>query len=229
VRSGFDGIGLTGAAQKDVEMAIYIDSADTDDARRARELGFVKGVTTNPAHMAKAGRPGLEVLRDLLEIFDGPVFYQVTTGSVEERIDQVWEAYNIRPQQVVIKLPATTDNYTIVSRLAPSGVTFCVTAACSAAQAYLAAQAGAGYVAPYVNRLTRQLGDGLAVVRDMARILQGSQTSVLAASLKSVDEVEASILAGARDVTMPLDLIMALGEHELSRQAIVEFSSYLLA
>jgi transaldolase len=210
-------------------MAIYVDSASTDDARRARELGFVQGVTTNPAHLAKTGRPALEVLRDLLEIFDGPVFYQVTAGSVEERIDQVWEAHHIRPQQVVIKLPATADNYTIVSRLAPSGITFCVTAACSAAQAYLASLAGAAYVAPYVNRLTRQLGDGLAVVRDMARILEGSQTSVLAASLKTVDEVEASILAGAKDVTMPLDLIIALGEHELSQQAIVEFLSYLPA
>jgi transaldolase len=207
-------------------MAIYIDSADVDDARRARALGFVKGVTTNPSHIAKTGRPGLEVLHELLEIFDGPVFYQVTTGTVQERIDQVWEAYNTRPGYVVIKVPATTENYTIVSKLAPSGITFCVTAACSAAQAYLAAQAGAVYIAPYVNRLTRQLGDGLAVVRDMARILQGTQTSVLAASLKTVEEVVASLLAGARDVTMPLDLIMALGEHELSQQAIVEFSSF---
>jgi transaldolase len=207
-------------------MAIYVDSADVDDARRAKALGFVKGVTTNPSHIARTGRPGLEVLHELLEIFDGPVFYQVTTGTVEERINQVWEAYTARPGYVVIKVPATTENYTIVSKLAPSGITFCVTAACSAAQAYLAAQAGAGYIAPYVNRLTRQLGDGLAVVRDMARILQGTQTSILAASLKTVDEVVASVLAGARDVTMPLDLIVALGEHELSQQAITEFSSY---
>jgi transaldolase len=226
---GLDGVGSIKRAQKEGDMAIYVDSADAGDARRAKELGFVKGVTTNPVHIAKTGRPGLDVLRELLETFDGPVFYQVTASTVEERIAQVSEAHNLGPGRVVIKVPATTDNYTIVSRLAPSGITFCVTAACSAAQAYLAAQAGARYVAPYVNRLTRQLGDGLTVVRDMARILEGTPTSILAASLKSVDEVVASILAGAGDVTMPLELILALGEHELSQQAIAEFSSYLPA
>jgi transaldolase len=90
-------------------------------------------------------------------------------------------------------------------------------------QAYLAAQVGAAFVAPYVNRLTRQLGDGLAVVRAMADMVQGTETRVLAASLKSVDEVAAALKAGAHDVTMPLALILTLGEHELTHQAIAEF------
>lgn len=209
-------------------MAIYLDSADIEDARRAKALGFVGAVTTNPTHISKTGRPGLDVLRELLTIIDKPVFYQVTAESVEARIDQIWEAHNIRPGRVVIKVPAATDNYTIVSQLAPHGITFCVTAACNAMQAYLAAQVGAAFVAPYVNRLTRQLGDGLAVVRDMASILQGTETRVLAASLKSVYEVTAALMAGAHHVTMPLELIMTLGEHELSRQAIAEFAAQMV-
>jgi transaldolase len=206
-------------------MAIYLDSADIEDARRAKALGFVRAVTTNPTHISKTRRPGLEVLRELLAVFDKPVFYQVTAESVEARIDQIWEAHEIHAGRVVIKVPATTENYTIVSQLAPSGITFCVTAACNAMQAYLAAEVGAAFVAPYVNRLTRQLGDGLAVVQDMAYILQGTETCVLAASLKSVDEVTAALKAGAHHVTMPLDLIMTLGEHELTRQAMVEFAA----
>jgi transaldolase len=206
-------------------MAIYLDSADVEDARRAKALGFVRAVTTNPTHISKTGRPGLEVLRELLDVFDKPVFYQVTAASLEARIDQIWEAHEVRAGRVVIKVPATTENYTIVSELAPRGITFCVTAACNGMQAYLAAQAGAAFVAPYVNRLTRQLGDGLAVVRDMASMLQGTETCVLAASLKSVDEVAAALKAGAHHVTMPLDLIMALGEHELTHQAIAEFAA----
>jgi transaldolase len=210
-------------------MAIYLDSADIEDARRAKTLGFVKAVTTNPTLISKAGRPGLDVLRELLAVFEKPVFYQATAESVEARIDQIWEAHEIGAGRVVIKVPATTENYTIVSQLAPSGITFCITAACSAMQAYLAAQVGAAFVAPYVNRLTRQLGDGLAVVRDMANILQGTETHVLAASLKSVDEVTAALQAGAHHVTMPLDLIMTLGDHELSRQAMAEFAAQLSA
>jgi transaldolase len=209
-------------------MAIYLDSADVEDARRAKTLGFVEAVTTNPAHISKTGRPGLDVLRELLAVSDKPVFYQVTAESIEARIDQIWEAHDIRPGRVVIKVPATTDNYTIVSQLAPHGITFCLTAACHAMQAYLAAQVGAAFVAPYVNRLTRQLGDGLAVVQDMASILQGTETCVLAASLKSVHEVTAALMAGAHHVTMPLELIMTLGEHELSRQAMAEFAAQMV-
>ena len=95
----------------------------------------------------------------------------------------------------------------------------------SPAQAYLAAQVEATFAIPYVSRITRQLGDGLAVVRDVAQILRGTQTEVLAASLKTVDEVVATLLAGAQHVTIPLDLILAMGEHELSRQAIEEFNA----
>ena len=209
-------------------MAIYLDLADIEDARQAQALGFVMAVTTNPTHIAKTGRPGLDVLRDLLTIVDKPVFYQVTAETVEGRIDQIWEAHEIGAGRVVIKVPATTENYTIVSRLAPSGITFCVTAACTAMQAYLAAQVGAAFVAPYVNRLTRQLGDGLAVVRDMATMVRASETRVLAASLKSVDEVTAAVNAGAHHVTMSLDLILKLGEHELTRQAMAEFAAQLV-
>jgi transaldolase len=210
-------------------MAIYLDSADIEDVHRAKALGFVRAVTTNPTHIAKTRRPGLDVLREILTVFDKPIFYQVTAESLEARIDQIWEAHEMGAGRVVIKVPATTENYTIVSQLAPSGITFCVTAACNAIQAYLAAQVGAAFVAPYVNRLTRQLGDGLAVVRGMASMLQGTETRVLAASLKSVDEVAAALMAGADHVTMPLDLIMALGEHELTRQAMAEFAAQVSA
>jgi transaldolase len=206
-------------------MAIYIDSAFATDVQRAMELGFVKGVTTNPSHIAKTGRPGLEVLRELLDISRGPVFYQATAASIEGRVEQAREAHNVRPGRVVVKLPATIENCTIVAGLAPRGIPFCITAACSGAQAYLAAQAGAAYVAPYVNRLTHQLGDGLAVVRDMSRVLKGTPTEILAASLKSAEEVVGAIIAGAHHVTMPLALILKMGEHELTRRAIEEFAA----
>lgn len=117
-------------------MGIYLDSADLDHARRARALGFVQGVTTNPILIARTGRPGLDVLGDLLE-----------------------------------------------------------------------------------------LGDGVAVMRQVAAVVKDTPTRPMAASLKSTDEVVAAILAGARDVAIPLDLIRALGDHPLSEQAIAEFAA----
>ncbi len=206
-------------------MGVYLDSATPGDARRAQQLGFVEAITTNPTLIARTGRPGLEVLAELVEIFDGHVFYQVTAPTAEGRYDQAWEAHEIRPDKVVVKIPATVENLTMAARLIDSGIECAITAVYSPAQAYLAAQVEATFAIPYVNRITRQLGDGLAVVRDVAQILQGTQTEVLAASLKTVDEVVATLLAGADHVTIPLDLILAMGEHELSRQAIEEFNA----
>lgn len=209
-------------------MGIFLDSANPDDARRAQQLMFVEGITTNPKLIAQTGRPGLEVLADLVEIFDGHVFYQVTAPTVEERTDEAWQAYQIRPDKVVIKVPTTTENLAMVARLAPAGIECAMTAAYSPSQAYLAAQVRASYVIPYVNRLTRHMGDAaMTVVRDMVHIVKGSQTAVMAASFKSVDEVIATIMAGVEHLTMSLDLIQALGEHELSQQAIEEFASYI--
>jgi transaldolase len=203
-------------------VGVYLDSAHPSDARRAQQLGFVEAITTNPTLIARTGRPGLEVLAELVEIFDGHVFYQVTAPSVEGRYDQAWEAHEVRPDKVVIKIPATVENLTMAARLIDAGIECAITAVYSPAQAYLAAQVEATFAIPYVNRITRQLGDGLAVVRDVAQILRGTQTEVLAASLKTVDEVVATLLAGAQHVTIPLELILAMGEHELSRQAIEE-------
>jgi transaldolase len=205
-------------------VAIYLDSANLDDVRYITNLKFVTAVTTNPTLIAKTGRLGLDVLRDIVEIFHGPVFYQVTADSVQGRLEQAWEAHQFRPGRIVVKIPATTENLPLVAELAAGGVVCTLTAVASPAQAYLATQVNARYVAPYVSRLTHHLGDGVAVVRDMARILTGTQTEIVAASLKSVDETVAALLAGAHHVTLPLDLILAMGEHELSQQAIRLFN-----
>lgn len=207
-------------------MAIYLDSANLDDARRALALGFVAGVTTNPNLVAETGRRGRDVLADILALGEGPVFSQVTAPTVEGRAGQAREISRLSPERVIVKIPATTENIGLASMLACEGVRCCITAVSSPAQAYLAAQAGADFVAPYVNRLTRQMGDGLVVVRQIAVLLEGTGTRILAASLKSVDEVTEVLLAGAHDVTMPLDLILALGEHEYSALAIEQFDAH---
>ncbi|WP_119071875.1 transaldolase family protein [Aggregatilinea lenta] len=205
-------------------MAIYLNSAFPEHARRAQELAFIDGVTTNPSLLAETGRPGLDVLAELLETFDGHVFYQVTGSTVEQRLDQAWEAHEMRPDKVVIKIPATTENMTLAHRLTDAGIEICVTAVSAPAQAYIAAQINAQFVAPYVNRLTRQMGDGLGVVRDIRRIVEGTPTEILAASLKTVDEAMAALLSGAHHITVALDLILAMGDHELSQLAIDEFN-----
>jgi transaldolase len=206
-------------------MALYLDSADMNDVRLAMELGFVAGVTTNPALIVKSGRPGLDVLKDILSLTGGPVFYQVTAETLAGRAEQARAISALAPKRIHVKIPATTENIGLAARLTQYGMMCAVTAVADPAQAYLASLAGATYVAPYVNRLTRHLGDGIDVLHRCVQAVQGSPTRVLAASLKSVDEVMQAVTAGAHDITIPLNLILKMGEHELSQKAIEEFAA----
>ncbi len=205
-------------------MAFYLDSADINDVKQAMALGFVAGVTTNPSLVAKTKRPGLEVLKEILSLTNGKVWYQVTADDLTGRATQARQIFALAPERIQVKIGATTENIGLTAQLAKEGISITVTAVSSAAQAYLAAEAGAKYVAPYVNRLTRQLGDGVAILKDCVQVCQGSETRVIAASLKTPQEVVSVVLAGAHDVTIPLALIQEMGNHPLSDKAIEDFA-----
>jgi transaldolase len=210
---------------EELDVGIYLDSAKPEDAQRAQKLIFVEAITTNPTLIAQTGRSGLDILGELVEIFDGHVFYQLTARTVEKRFDEAWEAHEIRPDKVVIKVPATTENFAMTAKLVDAGIECAMTAVYSPSQAYLATQAEATFVIPYVNHLTHHLGDSMAVLRDMVRLVEGTSTEVLAAGLESVDEIVAALLAGAHHVAAPLNLILAMGDHALSQQAITDFNN----
>jgi transaldolase len=206
-------------------MTLYLDSALIDDARRAFALGFVGGITTNPTLMAKTGRPTEEVIATLCEICSGTVFHQLTAPTLDERGAEARRFAALRPN-VGLKIPCTPENLGLAARLANDGATVAITAIFSAAQVYLACEAGARYILPYVNRSTRLLGDGLALVREMRAVIDADSAPVeiIAASIKSPEEAVATVLAGAHHLTLPLSVIEAMGAHPLSEQAIEEFA-----
>jgi len=179
-------------------VAIYLDSAIPDQARQAMSLGFVRGITTNPVLLAKVKRPAGEVLRELCSICPGTVFYQLSAPTVSERLAegewilllneemkredekafQEWQRSLIEEEdasfkqfgRIGLKIPACTENMALVAEFSARGVEVAVTAMFSLSQAYLACEAGATYVLPYVNRTTRLRGDGLALVRELAQV-----------------------------------------------------------
>jgi transaldolase len=205
-------------------MAILIDSALIDEVSEALASGFVTGVTTNPSLMAKNESNPAEVIREICRISDGPVFYQVTAKDPAERESEGRRVAAISPGQVVLKIPCTYSDLKLTAKLSRD-IPCCVTAIFSGAQTMLAVAAGARYVVPYVNRATRALGNGLELVSTMAEVVARSEKSaeVLAASLKTPEEVVAATLAGAQHVTIPLELIKAMAEHEQSLAAIQQF------
>jgi len=207
-------------------MGILIDSADIDDVSKAVELGYVLGVTTNPSILARVpGRPE-ETIERICRLSPGPVFYQVTADTPAGREEEGRRFFDICRDKVVLKIPATSENMTLVARLGEE-VPCAVTAVYAAHQALVACEAGARYLIPYVNRASRLLGDGLALVSELARVVlaAGTQAEILAASIKSAAEAAATVAAGAHHLTMPLDIILSLGDHPLSEQAIADFNA----
>jgi transaldolase len=205
-------------------MGLFLDSARIEEVRQAVELGYLAGVTTNPTIMAKAAGQPKEIIRQICAISPGPVFYQVTAKTPTEREREGREFSAISPEKVVLKIPATTENMVLMARFSKD-IPCAATAVYSGHQTLVACEAGARYVIPYVNRATRLLGDGCKLVVEMAEVLRTSDrcVEILAASIKSADEATQAILAGANHLTLPLDILLNLGNHPLSDAAIEEF------
>ena len=209
-------------------MAVYVDSANLEEVREALATGFVRGVTTNPILIARTGKTPEEVVAGICGLEPAEVFYQPSaTGkeAMKEELHRIREIVNgfSRPPDLIPKIPATWDGFALVKELAPEW-RCAVTAVYSAAQAYLAREAGARYVIPYVNRATRFGGDGPTLVAEIAYVLEGSGVEIVAASLKTPDEVVAVLVNGAHHITVPLNVLKAMANHPLSLQAVEEFA-----
>lgn len=204
---------------------IFLDSAHPSDARTAYQTQLVSGITTNPALLSQAGDDDASIISKLCDASTGWVFYQLDGPTPESRAATARSIQALRPGRVGLKIPCTRENLTLAAELIQEGATVGITAIFSAAQALLAAEIGAHYILPYVNRSTRLLGDGPGLVRQMRGIIDQSDapTQIIAASIKSPEEAAETVLAGAHHLTLPLPVIEAMATHELSEQAIAEF------
>jgi len=208
-------------------MSLYLDSALIEDARRAFSTGLVYGITTNPKLMALAHRPAGEVIAELCDVSRGIVFHQLTAETMSARKAEAMRIADLRRGRIGLKIPCTYENLALAAELAKLGYIVGITAIFSPQQVYLACQAGAQYILPYVNRSTRLLGDGVGLVGQMRSVIEAenSPTQIIAASIKTADEAMATLLAGAHHLTLPLGLIESMGDHPLSLQAIEDFRS----
>ncbi len=206
-------------------MALFLDSAIKEEVKKLTDLGMIKGITTNPRLLSATKRPAKEVIKELAEISPGPLFYQLTKETLPEMEKEAREFFEIQPEKIAIKIPARTTYFSLVKKLGRE-IPSAITAIFSDYQAYLACEVGARYLIPYVNRSTRLQGDGILLVSRMRKIISalGSEAEILAASIKTVQEAIESILAGAHHLSIPYDVIISLGNHPLSEEAIKEFS-----
>ncbi len=205
-------------------MSIFIDSANLSHVKTALDLGWVKGITTNPLLLAQSETEISKLLKALKGLSKGPIFYQLIAASLDGCMAEAHQAMEILEKQLVVKLPPTELGFRLCSELS-SRMACCPTAIYSSSQALVAREAGAQYIAVYVNRATRLKGDGLKLLGELSAILRDSPTQLLAASLKSPQEASQAFLAGAHHLTLPYETLIKMSSHPLSEEAIKQFQT----
>ena len=205
-------------------MKFFVDTADTAEFADLAATGLLDGVTTNPTLIAKAGRDFLEVTAEICKLTDGPVSAEVVAL---DHAGMLREAEVLRKiaDNVCIKVPLTIDGLKTCKALTSEGTMVNVTLCFSAAQALVAAKAGAYFVSPFVGRLDDIGQTGIELIRQTVAIYEnfGFATQVLAASLRGTRHVIEAALAGAHIGTMPFGILDALFSHPLTDKGLDQF------
>ena len=191
-------------------------------------MGIICGVTTNPSLIAKEGRNFAEVIKEITSIVDGPISGEVkaTTVDAEGMIKEGREIAAIHPNMVV-KIPMTVEGLKAVKVLASEGIKTNVTLIFSAAQALLAARAGATYVSPFLGRLDDISMPGIDLICDITEIFQmhNIDTQIIAASIRNPIHVIDCAKAGADIATVPYKVLVQMTKHPLTDQGIEKFQA----
>jgi len=208
-------------------MKFFIDTANLDEIREANELGMIDGVTTNPSLVAKEGDVDFkEHIAKICSVVKGDVSAEVTALDTEGMLKEGREYAKIAPN-VVVKCPLTLDGLKATRILTQEGTGVNVTLCFSAAQAILAAKAGAKYISPFIGRLDDIATDGMQLIRDIVQIYDNYDfdTQVLAASIRHPMHIVDCALAGADVATIPFKVIKQLVQHPLTDRGLDAFLS----
>ena len=205
-------------------MKIFLDTADTELIRKYNDTGLIDGITTNPTLIMKSGRKPDDVYQEIKDMGIRDISMEVM-GTADEMITEGKRLVEVFGFPATIKVPMTRDGIEACTKLSYDNIRVNVTLVFSAAQAVLAARAGAYYVSPFVGRLDDQSVAGLEVVRSIADLyrVQGAPTQVLAASIRSVHRAVRSWYNGASVVTMPPAVFDNMYNHILTDMGLAIF------
>src|SRR5579871_5507008 len=189
-------------------MKIFLDTADVKQIREAWSWGVIDGVTTNPTHVSKTGRPPAEVYREICSIVHGPISLETIGLKAEEILTEGRELAKLH-KNVVVKVVNTKEGLKAVKQFTAEGIKTNVTVTFSPLQAMLAAKCGASYISPFVGRLDSFGHVGMDLVRQIKTIYQnyGYKTEIIVAAIRHPTHVLESAMAGADIGTMSFDIL----------------------
>lgn len=210
-------------------MKFFIDTANLNQIREAKDLGILDGVTTNPSLMAKEGIVGEDNVfkhyKDICNIVEnGDVSAEVISTDFEGMINEGKKLAAI-DSNIVVKVPMIKDGIKAISWFTANGIRTNCTLVFSAGQAILAAKAGATYLSPFIGRVDDISWDGMDLISQISHIysMQNYKTQILAASVRNPLHIVKSAEAGAHVVTCPLDAILGLLNHPLTDIGLAKF------
>ncbi len=205
-------------------MKFFIDTANLDEIKKAAEMGMVDGVTTNPTLIAKENCGFEERIKEICELVSGPVSAEVISTESEGMIEEAKKLAKLA-DNIVIKIPMTTEGLKATKYLEETGIKTNVTLVFSPLQALLAAKAGASFVSPFVGRLDDISQEGMALIADIVQIFEnyGFNTEIIVASIRNPVHVLEAARMGADIATIPYKVIAQLAKHPLTDIGLEKF------
>ena len=205
-------------------MKFFVDTADIKQIEELIPTGFVDGVTTNPSLIAKQGKDLSETIKSICSIVNGPVSAEVTATDHPTMLEEGKYLASLA-KNVAVKVPLTVDGLKTCKKLREQQIMVNVTLCFSAAQALLAAKAGASFISPFVGRLDDIGEKGMSLIEDIVIIYEnyGFETEVLVASIRTTQHVIDAALIGAHVATLPPKVIYELYNHKLTDKGLKAF------
>lgn len=206
-------------------MKFFIDTADINEIRDLAATGLVDGVTTNPSLVAKTGKSFLDVVKEICAVVPGPVSAEVTATDHKTMLAEGRKLAKLA-KNVTVKVPLTPDGLKTCKVLSDEGTKVNVTLCFSAAQAILAAKAGAAYISPFVGRLDDIGTDGMGLISDIVQIYDAYPaftTEVLVASVRHPIHVIEAAKMGAHVATLPPSVLRQMFNHPLTDKGLAAF------
>jgi transaldolase len=206
-------------------MKFFVDTADVNEIRELAATGLLDGVTTNPTLIAKSGRDFVEVITEIAGLVSGPVSAEVISMDFDGMVREGEKLAKIA-DNIAIKVPLTMDGLKACKYFTNKGIMVNVTLCFSAAQAILAAKAGATFVSPFIGRLDDIGQSGMQLIADICTIYNqydNFNTEVLVASIRSPQHVVDAALMGAHVATIPPSVLKQLVSHPLTDKGLETF------
>jgi transaldolase len=206
-------------------MKFFVDTADIAEIKSLAESGLLDGVTTNPSLVAKSGKQMRDIIAEICDVISGPVSAEVAATDYKAMLAEARVLREIA-RNVTIKVPLTPDGLRACRKLADDGTMVNVTLCFSAAQAILAAKAGASFVSPFVGRLDDVGEHGMGLISDIMTIFRNYpyfKTEVLVASVRNPMHVVEAAKLGAHVVTVPPAVLRSLFNHPLTDKGLAAF------